>query len=112
MFVKRNTKAYRGGCRLFYIPNLIYRITYRRLALGLTVVDLADRMDINMSYVYRVLAGKVEPISERVIMRFAKVLGKLGDPVPGEPAINFTLDVIKPPNYLVTQHEPTHPVVL
>lgn len=90
---------------MFYVPNLIYRITYRRLALGLTVTALADKMDVNMSYVYRVLAGKVEPISEKVIIRFAKVLGKLGDPVPGEPAINFTLDTIKPPNYLVTQHD-------
>lgn len=90
---------------MFYVPNLLYRITYRRLALGLTVTALADRMDVNMSYVYRVLAGNVEPLNEKILMRFAKVLGKLGDPVPGEPAINFTLDTIKPPNYLVTQHD-------
>lgn len=105
MFVKRNTVAHSGGCRLFYIPNLVYRITYRRLALGLTFNELADRMGINVSYIYKVIAGKVEPVSERVIVRFANVLGKLGDPVPGEPTIVFTLDDIKPPSYLVTQHD-------
>lgn len=88
---------------MFYIPNLIYRITYRRLVLGLTVAALADRMGVNMSYVYRVLAGNVEPLNEKILMRFVKVLGKLGDPVPGEPAITFGLNDIAPPQYLLRQ---------
>lgn len=101
MFIKRTAGARLGSCRLFYIPNLMYRITYRRLCLGLTVEELANKMGINESYIYRVMAGKVEPITERTIQRFAKVLGTLGDPVPHEPEITFSLNDIAPPSYLL-----------